>query len=160
MDADDFPTFGGVRKVSIVEDANHHSKRNGSISVGGNGYRPRRKLTMILNFEETFSFANYDELVQVCQDNRQYFEGDDSEMGQRFYEQFGNLINSVGDARKYVTEFNGFMHEYDFDDRTPGNGYRSLVKSTHAAIDYCLKICNYIAKNRGYLFFRRSVYIK
>lgn len=166
MEADDFSIIGvdgggGFKKVATVDDASS-SKRNGSISIdsSNSSNRPRRKLTIVLNFDETFSFANYDELVEVCQDNRQYFESDDSEMGQRFHEQFESIINHIDAARKYVTEFNGFMHEYDFDHRTPGNGYRSLVKAMHAAIDYCLKVCNYIAKNRRYLLFRRSVYIK
>lgn len=160
MEADDFFMFGDKKATTAVDDATN-SKRNGSISIGSssNNSRPKRKLTIVLNLD-VFSFVAYDELVEICQDNRQYFESDDSEMGQRFYDQFECIIDHIAAARKYVMEFNSFMHEYDFDHRTPGNGYRSLVKAMHAAINYCLKICNYIAKNRRYLLFRRSVYIK
>lgn len=158
MEADDFFMLGDKKAASV--DVASSSKRNGSISINNTtNNRPRRKLTIVLNFDE-FSFTTYDELDGICHDNRQYFECDDSEMGQRFYQQFECIINHIAAARKYVTEFNSFMHEYDFDHRTPGNGYRSLVKAMHAAINYCLKICNYIAKNRRYLLFRRSVYIK
>lgn len=135
------------------------SMRKSSMSVGGRRRMSRRRTTIVINFEP-YSFAVYDELVEICQDNRQYFENDGSEMGQRFHKEFNCLLDRIATARQYVTEFNGFAHEYDFDDRTPGNGYRSLVKAMHAAIEYCIRISSYIAKNRRYLLFRKSVYIK
>lgn len=116
----------------------------------------KRRATIILNYE----YSKYDELLEICQNNRQYFESDASDMGQRFFDQFEQMIIRITAARLNVSEFYEFVHEYDFDDVTPGNGYRSLVKAMHAAIDHCTNICTYIAKNRGYYLFRRSVYIK
>lgn len=127
-------------------------------SNSGSSTTARRRVTIVLNDEH--SFAIYNELVEICQENCRFFENDRTEMGQRFYEQFECMINHIASARRYVMEFIGFMHEYDFDHRTPGNGYRSLVKAMYAAIDHCVKICTYITKNRRYLLFRRSVYIK
>lgn len=165
-ETDDFLMFG-EKKAPTADNASNNnqqrkssmSNRKSSMSVSGRRRMSRRRTTIVINFEP-YSFAVYDELVEICQDNCQYFESDGSEMGQRFYDQFNCLLNQIAAARQYVTEFNGFAHEYDFDDRTPGNGYRSLVKVMHAAIEYCIRISSYIAKNRRYLLFRRSVYIK
>lgn len=165
-ETDDVLMFGDKRAPAIdnASDGNQPRKssmstRKSSLSVGGRRRMSRRRTTIVINFEP-YSFAVYDELVEICQENRQYFESDDSEMGQRFYDQFNCLLEHIAAARQHVNGFNEFAHEYDFDDRTPGNGYRSLVKAMHAAIEYCIRICSYIAKNRRYLLFRKSVYIK
>lgn len=164
-ETDDFLMFGDKRAPAVDNASNNNnqplksSMRKSSMSVSGRRRMSRRRTTIVINFEP-YSFAAYDELVEICQDNRQYFESDDSEMGQRFYNEFICLLDHIAAARQYVTEFNGFAHEYDFDERTPGNGYRSLVKTMHAAIEYCIQVSSYIAKSRRYLLFRRSVYIK
>lgn len=149
------------RKSSIMKDGSGSRKKSIRFSFSGssrNRRNSRRKPTLIVTEEE--SFVMFNELIEVCRSNRQYFESDDTEMGKRFFEQFESIINHMAVARQYVSEFNGFMHEYDFDEQTPGNGYRSLVSAMHSAINYCLKICKYVAKNRGFLLFRRSVYIQ
>lgn len=166
-ETDDFLAYGEKRdtfdeNTSSNNINNNNSRRKSSIFRIGIGNRrrlSRRRTTIFSNYEE-YSFAIYDELVEICQDNRQYFESDDSESGHQFHEQFELILNNIASARQYVKEFNGFVCEYDFDERTPGNGYRSLVKAMHSAIEYCIRICSYIAKNRRYLLFRKSVYIK
>lgn len=166
-ETDDFLMFGDKR-APAVDSASQpvngnqprkSSMRKTSIFAGGRRRMSRRRTTIVINFEP-YSFVAYDELVEICQDNRDYFESDDSDMGQRFHNEFICLLSHIDTARKQVTEINGFAHEYDYDERTPGNGYRSLVKAMHAAIEYCIRVSSYIAKNRRYLLFRRSVYIK
>lgn len=108
----------------------------------------------------TQSFAMYDALVDICQNNIKYFECDDSEMGQRFLCAFRGIVDHTAIARRYVTEVSAVMHEYDFDEKTPANGYRSYVKAMQACINHCVKICKYIAQNRSYLLFRKTMYMK
>lgn len=106
------------------------------------------------------SFAMYDALVDICQNNIKYFECDDSETGQRFLCAFRGIIDHVTVARQFVSKFITFVHEYDFDENTPANGYRSFVKAIQSCINHCVKVCKYIAQNRSYLLFRKSMYMK
>lgn len=106
------------------------------------------------------SFAMYDALVDICQNNIKYFECDDTETGQRFLCAFRGIIDHVTVARQFVAKFITFVHEYDFDENTPANGYRSFVKTIQSCINHCVKICKYIAQNRSYLLFRKNMYMK
>lgn len=106
------------------------------------------------------SFALYDALVDICQNNVKYFECDDSETGQRFLCAFRGIIDHITIARQFVTKIIAFVHEYDFDETTPANGYRSFVKTIQACINHCVKVAKYIAQNRSYLLFRKNMYMK
>lgn len=108
----------------------------------------------------SYSFVLYDALADICQNNVKYFECDDSEMGQRFLCAFRGIIDHVTVARQFVAKITTFVHEYDFDENTPANGYRSYIKATQACINHTVKVCKYIAQNRSYLLFRKNMYMK
>lgn len=156
MEADD--VFSEKRLPSLLEGSGSRRKNSRFSFSFGTRRNSKRKPTIIIEDED--SFIMFNQLITVCKDNRQYFESDKSEMGHRFFNQFESMIDHLAAARRYVSEFKGFMHQYDFDDQTPGNGYRSLVNCVHSAIEYCIKVCKYIAKNRKSFLFRRSVYIQ
>lgn len=108
----------------------------------------------------THSFVMYDALVEICQNNVKYFECDDSEVGQRFLCAFRSIVDHVAIARQFVAKIITFVHEYDYDEKTPANGYRSIIKTTQACINQNMKVCKYIAQNRSYLLFRKNMYMK
>lgn len=108
----------------------------------------------------SYSFVLYDALVDICQNNVKYFECDESEIGQRFLCAFRGIIDHVTIARQFVSKIITFVHEYDFDENTPANGYRSYIKATQACINHTVKISKYIAQNRSYLLFRKNMYMK
>lgn len=112
--------------------------------------------------ESSFSFELYDSLVEICQNNVRHFESltSDSITNQSFLDAFRSILQHIEIIRQYITEFNGFAHEYDFDEQTPGNGYRSIVKVTHAYIKHTAKVSKHIAENRGNLLFRKKTYAK
>lgn len=108
-----------------------------------------------------FSFANFDVLIDLCLNNIKYFERDNTTMaGEQFLNTFQNVVKQLAIIREFVTEFFGFLHEYDFDEMTPANGYRSIVKATNGMINYTTKLVKYITANRGSLLFRRSEHVK
>lgn len=115
-----------------------------------------------LNKNKTkYSFAIYDTLIDSCQKNIKYFERDKTTVaGERFTIAFRKIIKQLAIVRELVTEFYGFLHEYDFDENTPANGYRSIVKATHGMINHTIKVSKYIAENRGTLLFRRMENVK
>lgn len=138
----------------------------------------------------SYSFVMYDALVDICQNNVKYFECDDSEAGQRFLCAFRGIIDHIAVsacnysnlttdkygknqciflflsfsfgqvARQFVAKIITFVHEYDFDENTPYNGYRSFVKAIQACINHSVKVSKYIAQNRSYLLFRKNMYMK
>lgn len=108
-----------------------------------------------------FSFGWYDKLLDLCQSNIQYYESDgSSETNKRFLDAFQHIIKQLAIIRQFVSEFHGFVHEYDFDESTPANGYRSIVKATHGMINQTMKLTEYIANNRGSLLFRRMEHVR
>lgn len=108
----------------------------------------------------TDSFVLYDALADICQNNIKYFECDETEIGQRFLCAFRGIIDHLIIAREFVTKIVQFVHEYDFDERTPANGYRSFVKASQSCINHSVKISKFIAQNRSYLLFRKNMYMK
>lgn len=52
------------------------------------------------------------------------------------------------------------MGLYDFDDQTPGNGYRSFVIIAQISIKHALQLCNYVAVNKDFIIFRKGLYVK
>lgn len=107
-----------------------------------------------------YSFVLYDALTDICRNNIKYFECDETETGQRFLGAFQGLIDHVNAAKPNVTKIVQFAHEYDYDEHTPANGYRSFVKAIQACINHSLKVSKYIAQNRSYLLFRKTMYMK
>ena len=105
-------------------------------------------------------FACYDALKDLCTNNVEYFQTDDSENGQRFYCAYMGFIDHIDSARKYVETIKEFAHEYDFNKATPGNGYRSFLLVVRSCINHGLKLSSYVMQNRSSLLFRKSLYIK
>lgn len=112
------------------------------------------------SMSHAYSFVLYDALIDICRNNINYFECDESESGQRFLCAFRGIIDHETIARKYVMKIIKFVHEYDFDENTPANGYRSFVSAVQSCIIHTVKISKYIAQNRSYLLFRKNMYMK
>lgn len=119
-----------------------------------------RQLTAEENEVAVYLFAMYDALLDICENNIAYFECDKTETGHRFLCAFHTIVDNMKIVRDYVEKFSTFVHEYDFDENTPANGYRSAIKAIQAGIDHFVKISKYIAENRGSLLFRKNTYLK
>lgn len=102
----------------------------------------------------------YDVLYDLCQDNIEFFSHDDSMNGSKIHAAFLTLSLHIGFAKKKVTEIQSFAHEYDYDEHTKGNGYRSFVIVVDCCIKHSIKLCRNVVENRSSLLFRKSVYFK
>lgn len=107
-----------------------------------------------------FPYEIYDDLIDICQNNLQHFECNNTMTDKRYADAFRCILQQLALVRRYATEFYGFMHEYDFDETTPANGYRSIVKATHGCITQTTKASRYVAKNRGHLLFRKMSHVQ
>jgi hormone-sensitive lipase len=66
--------------------------------------------------------------------------------------------NHLQKANEKAQKMQSFASEYDFDDNTPGNGYRTSIAIFHSAVEESAKLCNRLTKSRGKFFFRSKYY--
>ncbi|KFB52842.1 AGAP002567-PA-like protein [Anopheles sinensis] len=119
----------------------------GSSESGGSG--PEQQNLML-----------FDSLIELCRNNVNYFEGDDTETGLRLHGAFVGLIDHIEMAKPLVRTVQGFMHEYDFDPSVPGNGFRSFLAVVDSCVKTALKLARYVMENRSAILFRKAVYVK
>lgn len=104
--------------------------------------------------------AILDALKSICTNNLIYFQSDESESGLRIHGAFVGLIDHIDFAKPLIAEIEQFAGEYDFDEATPGNGYRSFLYVFNSALNHTLKVSKYVTENRGSLLFRKNIYMK
>lgn len=102
----------------------------------------------------------FEKLRDLCRNNLAFFAKDESSNGVRIHGSFQSLYDHIDMALQKVEEINGFAHEYDFDEQTPGNGYRSFVVAVRCCVRHSIKICRHGVENRNSLLFRKALYVK
>ncbi|KAH8270790.1 hypothetical protein KR018_003898 [Drosophila ironensis] len=102
----------------------------------------------------------YRTLYSACQDHAAFFAKDHTEHGQRLHAAHIAWQDFIVVANRLVLQIEAFAHEYDFDESTPGNGYRSFCSVTNACIEHGNGICRQLLATRSTLFFRRKFYMK
>lgn len=105
-------------------------------------------------------YAMYDVLKDLCLNNADYFKPDESPLGKKLCDSFTSLHSNVVAIYPVVDELRKVAPLYDFDQNTPGNGYRSFVTIVDAFILYGEKVCQQILKNRSSYFFRKNTYLR
>lgn len=105
-------------------------------------------------------FAMYDVLKELCQNNIEYFAKDTTTKGQRIHQALIGIIHHLEKGRPLVKKIIEFAPSYDFDEHTPGNGYRSFVFVMESSVKHSIKLCRYIMENRNSLLFRTGIYVK
>lgn len=102
----------------------------------------------------------YNQLMKVCENNREHFNKEKVQHGNKLSENFSRIQVCLKKAELLIKDIESFAGEYDFDEKTPGNGYRSFIFIFDAAVKHVEKISNYVLENRGKLLFRKSTYTK
>uniref|UniRef100_A0A1A9W7R9 Small subunit processome component 20 homolog n=1 Tax=Glossina brevipalpis TaxID=37001 RepID=A0A1A9W7R9_9MUSC len=102
----------------------------------------------------------YRELLLACQEHIEFFRSENTEKGLRLYAALLAWQDFIILANQLVQEIDAFAHNYDFDENTPGNGYRSFISVTHACVAHGLTLCGNLSSSRGTVFFRKKHYMK
>lgn len=111
--------------------------------------------------EVTASIHNMMEtLVTLCTENGEAFRSDDSESGQRLSAAFFAMTDHINTLSPLVDEIRAVAPKYDFDENTPGNGYRSFVNIVDTFIIHGLKLAREVGSSKNNIFFRKAVYMK
>lgn len=100
----------------------------------------------------------YDELINIILSNQEHFR--EVKSGEKFCQIFTSLLEIVDKFGFVAKEIQGFAGDYDLDELTPGNGYRSFVVVMEKAIKNAAQICEKIKENCGKVFFLKSFYEK
>ncbi|XP_028177803.1 hormone-sensitive lipase isoform X3 [Ostrinia furnacalis] len=106
------------------------------------------------------TFAMYEALKDSCQNNATYFQPDDSENGQRLYQGFMTLIDHIDTVWPLVDHVRRVAPMYDFDAKSPGNGYRSFVSVVDSCVLHGLKLSRQVCTGRDALLFRKGYFVK
>lgn len=99
-----------------------------------------------------------DELIQTIDNNVGYF--DKEQKSQKLIDSLRRLKLTLKKCSKSVDEIENFAHEYDFDEETPGNGFRSFVEIFDSAVQRALKLGRKLIIAREGTFFRADKYSK
>lgn len=100
------------------------------------------------------------ELIKKCASNDEYYRSDQSSVGVKIHSAFAKVKMELENSVPVIKEIERFAGVYDFDEKTPGNGYRSFVYIFKCAVIHTEKICTFITENRASLLFRKSLYMK
>ncbi|XP_065368054.1 hormone-sensitive lipase [Calliphora vicina] len=102
----------------------------------------------------------YCELLLACQEQALFFKDDISERGQRLHAALVAWQDFIILSDDLVQQIEAFAYKYDFDEHTPGNGYRSFISVNNSCIEYGLGICKNLLASRSTMFFRKKSYMK
>lgn len=105
-------------------------------------------------------FLIWEALKSIIRDNIDYYGTDKSTAGLKLHSALLSIIDHLDEARPLIQEIDLFCKAYDYDEITPGNGYRSFIKVFDCAINHTTRIVKYIAESRSGLMFRKSTYTK
>lgn len=102
-----------------------------------------------------------DELSLTILDNLVFFSSKFKVAnGQTFCQIFESLTKSVEKIKPLVKKIEVFAGDYDFDQKSPGNGYRTFVYVYESAIKRVVKLSTQIEAKRENIWFRKSFYEK
>lgn len=105
-------------------------------------------------------YAMYQVLKDLCMNNAQYFQQDETENGQRLHAGFLVLIDQVDMITPMVDEVRNVAPQFDFDEDTPGNGYRSFVSVVDMCVQHGVKLSRLVCDSRDSFLFRKSFYMR
>lgn len=92
-------------------------------------------------------------LIEVVCDNLDFYKIDKN--GERFREISQSLLDILNEVITIVKDIECFASVYDFDESTPGDGYRSYVYLFESAVKRTLQICEHVKYSRESVFFRQ-----
>lgn len=110
--------------------------------------------------ETTEKFVVWEALKSNICNNIDYFATDESTNGLKLHGAFLGIIDQLEEARPLIGVIESFYKDFDYDENTPGNGYRSFIKVFDAAINHTSKIVKHVTENRASLLFRKNNYTK
>lgn len=99
-------------------------------------------------------------VLHMIENNTAHFKNDDSEYGQRLHSGFVVLKENMDKVVSLSDQVKQEVHHYDFDENTPGNGFRSFANIVQQAILCVFDLCKQICTGRDSLLFRKGHFVR
>ncbi|KAI8128841.1 Hormone-sensitive lipase [Lucilia cuprina] len=146
----------------VVDEANQcngHLKDNKDVAEASGSQQPPTPTTLPPSPPPNMK-PLYRELLLACQEQAEFFKDDVTERGQRLHAALVAWQDFILLSHDLVQQVEAFAYKYDFDEHTPGNGYRSFISVNDSCIEYGLGICKNLLASRSTMFFRKKFYMK
>ncbi|XP_015118314.1 hormone-sensitive lipase [Diachasma alloeum] len=104
--------------------------------------------------------SHWDTLYKLANVNREFFSPHQDECGLRICTAHVVVLDIIKELRPLYKEIATIAPQYDFDENTPGNGYRSFISLVDKCILHCEGICQQIYNLRESVLFRKTNYMR
>lgn len=102
----------------------------------------------------------HEALKDLCTNNALYFKDDNTENGQRLYTAFLAINDNIENIWPIILRIRSVASDYDFDENTPANGYRSFLKIFYSAVNYGIQLNKNVCLKRDSVLFRKAFFTK
>ncbi|XP_071566155.1 hormone-sensitive lipase isoform X2 [Temnothorax nylanderi] len=109
---------------------------------------------------EDFEPLQWGALRDLCQANVEYFAPHQDKNGVRIRAALMAILDYLTQLQPLYREIARFAPHFDFDEETPGNGYRSFLSLVDRCIMYSGLVCRQMYNQKDSVFFRKSYYMK
>ncbi|CAD6194356.1 unnamed protein product [Caenorhabditis auriculariae] len=151
--------FRRLKIISAFRRKCSRGRRMGEPSSGD--AKPRSSLGQRFSIDRS---AIYNLLDELAVENHGYFEKNASSYsgiyGERMTSVYLKLRESVAELKGNISQLQEISPKYDFDEKTPGNGYRSLVCVCDTAVLHLVSLLKAITDQRQSFVFRFSHFCK
>lgn len=100
------------------------------------------------------------DLVEVAKENFDHFQVVNTKVGLRFCDIFDTIRNIVAKFEVVIDDIEAFAPSYDFDEKSPGNGYRAFIYVHNAAVKKTLQLSKDVQVKRESFWFESRFYQK
>ncbi|KAF1747828.1 hypothetical protein GCK72_024294 [Caenorhabditis remanei] len=125
----------------------------------GGSHKRRQKLKGRLSVDRC---AILELIVQLCSDNATHFEklAQSGGYNERMPVVQTVLQTAIETLKGNIKKLQEVAPKYDYDEKTPGNGYRSLICICDTTLLHVVSLQKAVYEQRGYLIFRISHFCK
>jgi len=99
-------------------------------------------------------------LREVCCANVGYFASHQDDDGVRIKAALLAILDHLDQLQPLYREIAKFAPDFDFDEDTPANGYRSFLSLVDKCIVHSSQVCQQIYNHKNSMLFRKSYYMK
>lgn len=110
-------------------------------------------------FEE-FEPLQWGALRELCHANKDYFSTHQDENGSRIKAGLLAILDHLEKMQPVYKEISRIAPMFDFDEQTPGNGYRSFLVLVDRCIMHSGSVCRQMYCQKDTFLFRKSYYMR
>ncbi|XP_034950037.1 hormone-sensitive lipase [Chelonus insularis] len=133
---------------------------NSTFDLSSSGVNSTIDITQSSNNADFDDNTPWDTLEQLANGNCYYFSTHQDENGLRIYSASNVILDILKEIRPLYKEISHIAPQFDFNENTPGNGYRSFLSLTDKCILHSIEICQQISSYKTSVLFRKSHYMR